>query len=241
MEGLTPLAGLSIGLLSGYHCVGMCGPIAFSLGLDADNKFKFYTQNFLYQFGRITTYALLGAVVGIVGQSFDIAGYQRHISIIAGVLLILMVLLPGKATEIGTNLKPVNRFMVKVKIFLSRYLQKKDNTSRYMTGILNGFLPCGIVYFALASSLAAGGVVQGALYMACFGLGTFPFMFIVTWAGKLINLRVRNKVMKIFPYFMVVLGILFILRGTGLGIKMISPSKEALELKEGKKVPECCK
>ncbi|MDR3273511.1 MAG: sulfite exporter TauE/SafE family protein [Flavobacteriaceae bacterium] len=239
--GTIYLAALSIGLVFGFHCVGMCGPIAFSLGLDADNKFKFYTQNFLYQFGRITTYALLGAAVGVVGQGFDIAGYQRYVSIIAGILLIAMVLLPGKSTEIGTNLRPVNRFMIKIKIFLSKYLQRKDNVSRYITGILNGFLPCGIVYFALASSLVAGGVVQGALYMAFFGLGTFPFMFVTTLAGKLVNIKIRKKVMKLFPYFMIVLGVLFILRGTGLGIKMLSPSKEALEMKKEEKVPECCK
>ncbi len=243
MEGIGGLylyTALSLGLLSGFHCVGMCGPIAFSLGLDSSNKFKFYTQNLLYQLGRITTYALLGGILGIVGKSFDIAGYQKYISIFAGVLLILMVLLPGKTTEIGGNFKPINKFMIKVKIFLGKFLQKKDNTSRYMTGILNGFLPCGAVYLALTSSIAAGGIIQGMSFMAIFGLGTLPFMFMTVLAGKFIGVKIRTRILKVFPYFIVILGILFILRGLGLGIQMISPSDNALKLEQKTNHRNCC-
>ncbi|MDR1876040.1 MAG: sulfite exporter TauE/SafE family protein [Flavobacteriaceae bacterium] len=238
--GLYLYTALSLGLLSGFHCVGMCGPIAFSLGLDANNKFKFYTQNTLYQLGRISTYALLGGILGIIGKSFDIAGYQKYISVFAGILLILIVLLPGKTTEIGNNFRPVNKFMVKIKIFLGKFLQKKDNTSRYLTGILNGFLPCGAVYIALTSSIAAGGVPQGMIFMAVFGMGTFPFMFMTVLAGKFIGVTVRTKILKVFPYLVVVLGILFILRGMGLGIPMISPSDNALKLEQRKNSKNCC-
>ncbi|CVK15363.1 MAG: sulfite exporter TauE/SafE family protein [Apibacter sp.] len=231
---------LSLGLLGGFHCIGMCGPIAFSIGLDANSKFKFYSQNILYQLGRITTYSLLGGILGIVGKSFNIAGYQKYISIFAGILLILMVLLPGKTTEIGDNFKPVNKLMIKVKIFLGRFLQRKDNTSRYLTGILNGFLPCGAVYVALTSSIAAGGILQGMLFMAVFGLGTFPFMFITTLTGKFIGAKVRFKILKIFPYFIILIGILFILRGLGLGIHMLSPSDKALKLEPRSHTKSCC-
>ncbi|MGM5631683.1 sulfite exporter TauE/SafE family protein [Apibacter raozihei] len=231
---------LSLGLLTGFHCVGMCGPIAFSLGLDANNKFKFYSQNVLYQLGRITTYSLLGGILGIVGKSFDIAGYQKYISILAGVLLILMVLLPGKTTEISNNFKPVNKLMIKVKIFLGQYLHKKDNTSRYFTGILNGFLPCGAVYAALAASIAAGGIIQGMTFMTIFGIGTFPFMFITVLAGKFIGVKIRTKIVRLFPYFIVLLGILFILRGMGLGIHMISPSDKSLKLEQKTTKRNCC-
>lgn len=238
--GIYLYTALSLGLLSGFHCVGMCGPIAFSLGLDANNKFKFYTQNALYQLGRISTYTILGGILGIVGKSFNIAGYQKEISIFAGILLLLLVLLPGKTTEIGGNFKPINKFMVKIKIFLGKFIGRKDNTSRYLTGILNGFLPCGAVYVALTSSIAAGGIVQGMIFMALFGLGTFPFMFITALAGKIISSKIRTKVLKIFPYFIAVLGILFILRGLGLGIHMISPSNKALELEQKRHIRNCC-
>ncbi|MDR2121970.1 MAG: sulfite exporter TauE/SafE family protein [Flavobacteriaceae bacterium] len=239
--GLYIYTALSLGLLSGFHCIGMCGPIAFSLGLDAGNKFKFYTQNILYQLGRISTYTLLGGILGIVGKSFDIAGYQKYISVFAGILLILMVLLPGKTTEIGENFKPVNKFMIKIKIFLGRFIQRKNNISRYLTGVLNGFLPCGAVYVALTSSIAAGGIPQGMTFMAVFGLGTLPFMFMTVLAGKFIGVKVRTKILKAFPYFIVVLGILFIMRGMGLGIHMISPSDKALKLEQKTTVENCCK
>ena len=227
---------LSLGLLGGFHCIGMCGPIAFSIGLDATNKFKFYSQNILYQLGRITTYSLLGGIVGIVGKSFNIAGYQKYISIFAGILLILMVLLPGKTTEIGDNFKPMN----KIKIFLGRFLKRKDNTSRYLTGVLNGFLPCGAVYVALTSSIASGGIIQGMMFMSMFGLGTFPFMFITTLTGKFIGAKIRFKILKIFPYFIVLIGILFILRGLGLGIHLVSPSNQALKLEQTDQKRSCC-
>ena len=231
---------LSLGLITGFHCIGMCGPIAFSLGLDANNKFKFYTQNVLYQLGRISTYAALGGILGVVGTSFNIAGYQKQVSILAGVLLIVMVLLPGKTTEIGGNFKSINKFMIKIKMFLGKYLQRKDNTSRYITGVLNGFLPYGAVYAALAASIASGGIPQGMLFMILFGLGTFPFMFITVLAGKFIGVKIRTRILKFFPYFIVILGILFILRGMGLGIHMISPTDNALKLEHKEESKNCC-
>ncbi|TWP29787.1 sulfite exporter TauE/SafE family protein [Apibacter muscae] len=232
---------LTLGLLSGTHCIGMCGPIAFSLGLEANNKVKYYTQNFLYQLGRISTYSILGGILGIVGKSFNIAGYQQYVSIFAGVLLLLMVLLPGKNFELGGNLKFLNHFMIKVKMFLGKFIQKKDNTSRYLTGVLNGFLPCGVVYASLAASIAAGGIIQGMLFMAIFGLGTFPFMFITVLAGNFIGIKAKTKVTKVFPYFLALLGIIFILRGLEIGIPYLSPPKKALKIEKMEdKGKSCC-
>jgi sulfite exporter TauE/SafE len=130
--------------------------------------------------------------------------------------------------------------MVKIKIFLGKFLQKKDNSSRYLTGILNGFLPCGAVYAALTSSIAAGGILQGMTFMAVFGLGTLPFMFMTVLAGKFIGVKIRTKILRIFPYFIVVLGILFILRGLGLGIFLISPSDKALKVEQRTNPKNCC-
>jgi uncharacterized protein len=93
-----------------------------------------------------------------------------------------------------------------------------------LIGILNGFLPCGLVYVALAGALNTGNAFSSVFYMALFGLGTLPVMLTVSIFGKFIAAPARRTINKIIPVFIVMLGILFILRGMNLGIKYISPA-----------------
>jgi hypothetical protein len=125
-----------------------------------------------------------------------------------------------------------------VKSNLGKLLQKADYKSRFLTGILNGFLPCGMVYMALTASLAAGGIWQSASFMALFGLGTLPFMFAVVLVGNLVTQAFRVKILQIIPFMMIVLGALFILRGLELGIPYLSPKAEALHLHQPTKNSE---
>ncbi len=231
MEITIFLAALGLGFASGFHCIGMCGPIALSLGLSKQQQVNFHLQNFTYQLGRIITYTFLGAIVGIVGEGFQMAGFQKYISIFAGVLLIVMALF-SFGGDFASKIPAINNALLKVKINLGKLLQKSDYSSRFLTGILNGFLPCGMVYMALTASLAAGGIWQSATFMAIFGLGTFPFMFAIVLFGNLINTATRTKILKFIPIFMLVLGGLFILRGLELGIPYISPKKEALKVEK---------
>ena len=83
---------------------------------------------------------------------------------------------------------------------------------------------------ALTASLAAGGVWQGAIFMALFGLGTFPFMFAVVFFGNMMSAAFRIKVLKIIPVMMIILGGLFVLRGLELGIPLVSPKEEAMQV-----------
>lgn len=229
MEITLFLAALGLGFASGFHCIGMCGPIALSLGLSKQQQVNFHLQNFTYQLGRIITYTFLGAIVGIVGEGFQMAGFQKYISIFAGVLLIVMALF-SFGGDFASKIPAINNALLKVKINLGKLLQKSDYSSRFLTGILNGFLPCGMVYMALTASLAAGGIWQGATFMALFGLGTLPFMFFVVLLGNLMTTAFRIKILKFVPVMMLVLGGLFILRGLELGIPYISPKEEALHI-----------
>lgn len=233
MEISLIIAALGLGFASGFHCLGMCGPIALSLGLSKKQQVNFHLQNLTYQFGRIFTYSFLGALVGIVGESFQLAGIQKYISILAGILLIIMALF-SFGGDFASKIPSINNALLKVKLNLGRLLQKSDYSSRFLTGVLNGFLPCGMVYMALTASLAAGGIWQSATFMAFFGLGTFPFMFAAVLFGNLLNVTVRNKILKIVPIFMLALGGLFILRGLELGIPYVSPKKEALKVEKQK-------
>ncbi|HOB24715.1 MAG TPA: sulfite exporter TauE/SafE family protein [Kaistella sp.] len=230
MELALIISAIGLGFASGFHCIGMCGPIALSMGLTKKQATNYYLQNLTYQFGRIFTYSLLGALLGIVGQGFEMAGFQQYLTIAVGILLILMAIFSFGGNDFASKIPFVSKLLLKVKMNLGKLLQKADYRSRFTTGILNGFLPCGMVYMALTASLAAGGIWQGASFMALFGLGTLPFMFAVVLLGNLMTTAFRIKILKFVPVLMIVLGGLFILRGLEIGIPYISPKKEALKI-----------
>lgn len=230
MEIALLFSALALGFASGFHCIGMCGPIALSLGLTRKQATNYYLQNLTYQFGRIFTYTFLGAVLGMVGQGFHMAGFQRFLTIGVGIMLIFMSIFSFGGKDFASKIPFLSKFLFTVKKNLGTILQNADYRSRFTAGILNGFLPCGMVYMALTASLASGGIWQGAVYMSVFGLGTLPFMFAVVLAGTIITQSVRQKVLRAIPVFMMILGALFILRGLELGIPYLSPTAESLQI-----------
>ncbi len=230
MELALIISALGLGFASGFHCIGMCGPIALSMGLTKKQATNYYLQNLTYQFGRIVTYSILGAILGIVGQGFEMAGFQQYLTIAVGILLMVMAIFSFGGKDFASKIPFLSQFLFKVKMNLGKLLQKADYKSRFSTGILNGFLPCGMVYMALTASLASGGILQGATFMALFGLGTLPFMFFVVLLGNLMTTAFRIKILKFVPVMMIILGGLFVLRGLEIGIPYLSPKKEALKI-----------
>jgi len=219
-----------IGLFGSFHCIGMCGPIALALPIQKDNKLALIVGRILYNLGRAITYAAIGLVFGLVGQSLSLAGFQQWVSIVAGVLILLMVLLPSKYSQRLYLLKPAYGFTSFLKRKFGVLLKQKSVTSTFLIGLLNGFLPCGLVYIAVAGAIASGGTLEGAAYMFVFGIGTLPIMLAVSLAGNFISLNVRKRVNKLIPAFMIALAFLFILRGMNLGIPYISPQIQQSEI-----------
>jgi len=219
-----------LGLLGSFHCIGMCGPIAFVLPLDRKNKPKMILQTITYHIGRLLAYAFIGLLFGFLGKGLYLAGFQQNISIIVGVLMILIVLIPVKIFNKYNFTKPLYSLIGRVKKSLGLYLQKKSFKALFLTGFFNGFLPCGLVYMALFGSISVSNAFLGSLYMFVFGLGTIPMMTLAVFAGNFLKVSVRNKIQKIIPVFVVIIGLLFILRGLGLGIKYISPSDAKLNI-----------
>jgi len=234
MEMTFIISAIGLGFASGFHCIGMCGPIALSMGLTKNQKSNFYLQNITYQFGRLLTYSFLGAVLGIIGQSFEFAGFQNYLTIFVGILLIRMAIFSFGGKDFASKIPFISKGLLRVKMQLGKILQRPDSKSRFATGILNGFLPCGMVYMALTASLAAGGIWQSSLFMFLFGLGTFPFMFAVVFLGNFITTNFRIKILSIVPVMMILLGGLFVLRGLELGIPYISPKSESLHIQHSK-------
>lgn len=212
------------GLLGSFHCVGMCGPIAFMLPVDRSNSTKKVVQIFTYHFGRILAYSSIGLVFGLVGKSLYIFGIQQQLSIAIGLLMIIIVLIPVRTFNKYNFSKPIYKLISKVKSSLGKALKKKTADTFLTIGFLNGFLPCGLVYMAVFASMAMQNAAQGSLYMALFGLGTIPLMTSAIYLGKFLNTSVKRRIQKAIPVFVVIIGVLFIIRGMGLGIPYLSPT-----------------
>jgi len=225
---------LAFGFLGGVHCLGMCGPIAFALPVNRENKLKGTFQSLVYQFGRLITYSIMGLIFGTLGKGFSLAGVQQYLSIAMGVMMIIVVLWPSqKIGSVGIT-GFVYKHIGKLKSKLGELLKKRDTKTLFVIGILNGALPCGLVYMALIGAVATGNSIEGGIYMFIFGVGTIPFMFAATLIGNFMSIGIRNKVQKIIPVFVVIIGLLFILRGLGLGIPMLSPPDKKLHIQESR-------
>jgi sulfite exporter TauE/SafE len=105
---------------------------------------------------------------------------------------------------------------------------RKSYTSLLLIGILNGLLPCGLVYVAIFAAIGTGGAYSGALFMFIFGLGTLPMLFALSIFGNIIGIKFRTRINKLSPVVIVIIGVLFILRGANLGIMFISPPEKML-------------
>lgn len=216
------------GLISSFHCIGMCGPIAMMLPVDHKNQAKKTSQIITYHIGRLTAYAFIGLVFGLVGKGLFLAGMQQKLSIIIGVAMIAVILIPEKVFARYNFSRPVFVLISKVKTALGNQFKNKSYKSLFTIGLLNGFLPCGMVYVALFGAIAMQSESYGVLYMVLFGLGTVPLMSSVTYIQSFITNSTRNKIQKVIPYIAVMIGVLFILRGLGLGIPYVSPSNMSL-------------
>ena len=213
--------GLSIGFLGSFHCIGMCGPIALSLPIVHETKAKRILLIMLYNLGRATTYAVLGAMVGAVSNRFFLTGYQQVLSIALG-STILLILIVGRFINLEATV--FKGFHLRVQNLLASYLHGQKSTAHfYIIGVVNGLLPCGLVYMGVAAAAATGSVVNGAWLMFAFGLGTLPLMFSLMVLGRAIPVAVKQQLHKALPYCIALMACLLILRGMNLSIPFVSP------------------
>lgn len=230
------LAAFMIGIIGSFHCVGMCGPLAFALPLNSNSFVGKLTGSLLYNAGRVVTYAVLGLLFGSIGETAAFFGFQQWLSIAAGVAILAFILLPliYKAQSAAANY--ANKGFSKLRTVLAGLFAKKNNRSLFMIGLLNGLLPCGLVYMAVAGAIATGSSLGGSLFMAAFGLGTLPVMWSVAFFGNYAGIKLRQNIRRFYPYMMALMACLLILRGMGLGIPYVSPKMNAQKTQ----VHGCC-
>jgi sulfite exporter TauE/SafE len=222
--------GFLIGFLGSFHCVGMCGPIALALPIGKGSNLQLVVSRILYNLGRIVTYTFFGAVFGLFGKGIAFAGLQRYASISLGVTILFYYLLPGRFKGKLSVTKPYLLASNFVKKSFTKLTKTGSAQSLFLFGIVNGFLPCGFVYVALAGAITTGDFISGAAFMALFGLGTAPIMFATSLVGKFISGGIRSKINKLIPVFAIILAIIFILRGLSLGIPFLSPPEKKLNV-----------
>ena len=217
------LSAIILGLMGSLHCVGMCGPIAFMLPVDRTNNFKKISQIFIFHFGRLMAYSIMGILFGFIGKGLYVFGIQQKLSIIIGVLMIVVILIPYKTFNKYNFSKPLYMLISIIKNRLGKALKKKTADTFLTIGFLNGFLPCGLVYMALFGAIAMANPLEGGLYMMLFGAGTIPLMTTAIYFGGFLKGAAKQKIQRLIPVFVVFTGLLFIIRGLGLGIPYVSP------------------
>lgn len=208
-----------IGLIGSWHCVGMCGPLLMALPDKQAAWPRFLVQRGTYHLARSVSYAGLGLFAGLFGSGLQWIGWQQGLSILSGILVLAWVMVrffPGKKLSFQLQ----GQWL---KSQMSRWFGKGGKYSWPVLGLLNGLLPCGMVYLALAAAVQMPGLMQSAFYMFLFGVGTFPMMLLIGLGAKYIRPQILFKAQKWYPVFGLVLGCWFILRGLSLGIPFLSP------------------
>ncbi|HEX6428595.1 MAG TPA: sulfite exporter TauE/SafE family protein [Niastella sp.] len=218
----SAIAGVLLGLVSSFHCVGMCGPLALALPVHHLQRRHQAIAMLLYNAGRVVTYSLAGLVFGWAGRGVYMAGFQQWFSIGMGVVILALVILNH---FLHSTLTPswVRSFHGNLQQVMGRLLQSPKHHHYLFLGMANGLLPCGMVYLAIAGALSTVAVNQSVLFMASFGAGTMPAMLALSLFGMPVKLSLRRQLKKIMPFAIVCMAVLLILRGLNLGIPFVSP------------------
>ncbi len=219
---------LFFGLISSLHCIGMCGPIAMMLPVNHKNPTKKALQILTYHLGRITAYGMLGFIFGLLGRGLFVAGFQQRLSIVVGVFMIVIALVPDRVFAQYNFSRPIYKLISNIKGKLGEQFKRKSPDAIFTIGFLNGLLPCGMVYAALFGAIAMQNTMLSVSYMFLYGIGTIPLMSAVVYATNFLTQPFRNKIQKVIPLVIILIGTLFILRGLGLNIDYISPSTKDL-------------
>ena len=230
MNSFLVYSALLLGFAGSFHCLGMCGPVA--LGMAGRNvtqkkalRFAGYT---LYFIGKTITYGILGIVFGLFGHGLVLGGFQQTLSVVMGsVMLFLVIISFLKSTWFHAN-KATIYLQNKLVPAFGTLLKRRSFITPFLIGLINGLLPCGLVYIGLTAAVATGHTFQAGLYMILFGLGTIPVMLaFIVFTGQL-SYAWRFRLRQLTPVLMAIVGTILVVRGLNLGIPYLSPLLDSL-------------
>ena len=230
-------AGFVFGIIGIMHCIGMCGPLILAIPFQSlETKSQKTLAYFLYGGGKTFSYMVLGLLFGLIGSKAQQLHMQRYVSIIAGVLLLLTALIPMIYKRVNLQPKFMSTFNSWVNGQIAKQFKNQKLYSYGLIGFLNGLLPCGFIYAAIAIAVAMGSVANSIWFMFFFGVATMLSLTVFSLLFQLLSLNTRSALRKLFPYLIIITAVLLILRGLELGIPVLSPIFDGAE-DSGK---ECC-
>lgn len=207
---------IALGFLGSFHCAGMCGPLVFMLPAHTNVSNALWIGRAVYNAGRIFTYSLLGLLFGLFGLSMTMQGMQRELSVFTGATIIVVILLTsGKKVRLKAYAM-ANSYASPLRRGLKKLFSYKSYPAMFGIGVLNGLLPCGFVYLAIAGAASTGSVKGAMAYMALFGMGTFPMMMMLSMAASYLGARFRKLYRYASPVVSVLLALFLIYRGTDM-------------------------
>lgn len=212
-----------LGLAGSFHCIGMCGPIALALPVSRKSVASVLIGLLTANTGRIITYTFLGFIIGSIGFSLHLFRLFQVLSILFGIGLIAIAWRKHWLKQMEFHTPGFQRW---ISGNMQLLLRQNGPLKLFGIGLLNGLLPCGMIFLALTNALLAENPIGSASAMAAFGLGTLPALIGVGFFAQSINQAFRNRLTRAFPYLLSVIGLLVILRGANLGIPVLSPKME---------------
>lgn len=206
------------GLLGSAHCVGMCGSFVVSLGVGQPRPIVNFLRQTAYGLGRVFTYAVGGAAAGYAGWRLSgslpaVVRVQAVLSIAAGVLLLVQGLSSAGVLRLRLWQKADEPCLTPT-LFAS-VMNASRLRSAFLGGVINGLLPCGLVYAYLTLAASAGDVPRGAATMAAFGLGTIPVLVALGCGASFLTCTFRRRLLTVAAWCVVLTGLLAVARGAG--------------------------
>lgn len=205
---------LTLGFFGSLHCVGMCGPLALAIQSTRQNSgWASVLSSTSYNAGRTLSYMLLGLIFGVLGSFLAFAGLQKALSIGLGILLILMFLFTNNPDQWIGKIPSLQKFYAFIQKNLMRGLKKSESVPPLILGMMNGFLPCGLVYVGIAGAVSLSHIWGSMGFMLFFGLGTFPAMLLVMLGPQALSQKMRISLKRLYPAITLIMGAYLIYRG----------------------------
>ncbi|MFT5886741.1 MAG: sulfite exporter TauE/SafE [Arcticibacterium sp.] len=202
-----------MGFVGSLHCAGMCGPLTLLLPQDLKRHSQFINGRILYNLGRVLTYTFLGLTIGYLGQNSSLFFSKGLLSVWLGLGILIYLIISRHRRSNSTLYAKVSKLTNSLKTGLKKSLKANYFSGQLFFGILNGLLPCGLVYAALAGAFIQLKPLNGALYMMLFGLGTFPMMLAISLGSGWIKKKFGKQLTNIVPITYAVLATWLIIRG----------------------------
>lgn len=223
-----------VGLLTSFHCIGMCGGIIMTTCItrpssesDQGEKVKWFKPSLFYNLGRIISYTLTGAVVGGLGQVISLQGRVRGVvPLVGGILMILM----------GINLLGVcpilQKYLPHMPLkFARKVYGQNNNRGPFYIGLLTGLMPCGPLQILQMYALGTASAIKGAVSMGVFAMGTIPLLFLFGAINTLITKKGARLILRVSSIMVIIMGISMALQGLALtGIHIEFPNGEVKQV-----------